>query len=52
MTIQEQQRQNEVILRIRELQTKKNQRYGLDSFDESELIELQIEANKNGWVYW
>jgi len=52
MTVQKQQRQNEVILRIRKLKNKKDQRGGLDSFDWAELVELQVEANENNWIYW
>jgi len=52
MTVKEQQRQNKVVLRIRQLQNKENQRGGLNSFDWSELVELQTEANKNNWHYW
>jgi len=52
MTIQEQRRRNEVVFRIRQLQAKKNQQYGLDEIDGIELIELQTEANKNNWLYW
>lgn len=52
MTVQKQQRQNKVLLRIRELKTKEQQQRGLDNLDDSEMLELQIEANKNGWIYW
>lgn len=53
MTVQEQQRQNTVVLRIRELQDKKRQQYGgLNLTDETEIIELQTEANENNWMYW
>ena len=52
MTVQEQQRRNTVVLRIRELRGRKRQQYGLELVDETELIELQAEANENNWMYW
>ena len=52
MSVKEQQRQNKIVLRIRELQNEKNQRGGL-SFEEGvELVTLQTEANENNWLYW
>lgn len=45
-------RQREVVFRIRELKRKEKEYGGQDSFDWAELVELQAEANRNGWVYW
>lgn len=52
MSVKEQQRQNKVVLRIRELQGEKNQRGGLSFEKGAELFTLQTEANTNDWMYW
>jgi len=52
MTVKEQQRRNEVVLRIRQLQGEKNQWGGLGFEERAELFALQTEANANNWMYW
>lgn len=52
MTVKEQQKRNEVVLKIRQLQSERSQQGGLGFEENAELTELQIEANENNWFYW
>jgi len=45
-------RQHRVVLRIRQLQSEKNLRGSLSLIQDTEMITLQDEANKNNWLYW
>ena len=45
-------RQHRVVLRIRQLQSEQSRRGELTLAQDTELIALQDEANKNGWLYW
>lgn len=52
MTVKEQQRRNAVVSKIRELQAIKSQQGGLGFEENTELTELQIEADENIYFYW
>jgi len=52
MTVEQQQKQNAIVIRIRELQDEKDQRGALGFEKTAELKNLQLKANVENWMYW